>query len=170
MTRLAVALLALVAAGCAPPRDADSVSDRSAIEATLRQWPVALQAYDHDAVAGLVDSTTVWIEHGTPMSIATVTGIFRSLDSMAVAIRYGELRDLRIGVQGDIAWAHWLADGTFTTDTDAGRAWFRNFTRTTDPTQREWKFNWVESAVLRRSDGQWRFVFGHTTRLPSAPN
>jgi len=169
-TATAAALLTLVAASCAKQAVVNTEADRAAIDAALRRWPAVLQAYDYDGVAALVDSNTVWIEHSPPMPIATIMGVFRALDSLDVIIRYGELRNLQVGVQGDVAWAHWLVDGTFTTDTDAGRAWFRSFTGTTDARQREWHFNWVESAVMRRSNGQWRFAFGHTTRLPAPPS
>ena len=171
MSRLSAAatVLTLVAASCAKQAVLNTEADRVEVERALRRWPVVLQAYDYDGVVALIDSSTVWIEHSPPTPIATAIAIFRTLDSADVVIRYGELRNLQITVHGDVAWAHWLVDGTFTTDTDAGRAWFRSFTGTTDVRQREWRFNWVESAVMRRSNGQWRFAFGHTTRLPASP-
>lgn len=163
-----VILLALTSTACTAAVPVDNAADRAAVEAALTKWPVVLERYDWDGIASLVDSNSMWIEEGPAVPLGMVLGIFRTLDSAEVAIEYGELRDLKLGVHGDIAWAHWLLDGTFTTDTDVGRAWFRRYTGTTDPKQREWRFRWAESAVLRRTNGEWRFVFGHTTRLPGA--
>jgi hypothetical protein len=168
MSRIAqiAAFLALTATACTTPAPVDPAADRSAVEAALSKWPLVLERYDWDGIASLIDSSTTWIEEGPAVPVVNVLDIFRTLDSAQVAIDYGELRDLQVGVQGDMAWGYWLLDGTFTTDTDAGRAWFRAYTGTTDPEQREWRFRWVESAVLRRTNGEWRFVFGHTSRLP----
>jgi len=168
MSRVATAaiLLALTATACTATVPVDPGADRSAVEAALTKWPMVLEQYDWDGIASLTDSSTTWIEEGPPVPIVALLGIFRTLDSAQVAIDYGELRDLKLEVQEDMAWAYWVVDGAFTTDTDAGRAWFRAYTGTTDPEQREWRFRWVESAVLRRTGGEWRFVFGHTSRLP----
>jgi hypothetical protein len=161
-------LLVAVATACAAPAPVTPAADRAAVEAALTKWPQVLERYDWTGIASLIDSSTTWIESGPALPVQTVLDIFRTLERDKVTIDYGELRNLTLDVHGDMAWAYWLLDGTFTTDTDAGRAWFRNFTGTQDPKQREWRFQWMESAVLRRTNGAWRFVFGHTSRLPDA--
>jgi ketosteroid isomerase-like protein len=103
-------------------RKIDVQSDLANIEKVIRDFPKTAESYDFETIQTLLEPNLVWIEEAPPVAFDKIIDMFKMFDSLKVQIAYSELRDLKIQEQGDIAWAYWIVDGSFKTDTEKGRS------------------------------------------------
>jgi len=167
---LLTALLPFVAAACDSQvgriSDSPAQAELAEVEAVLRALPQALEDYDFNRLSDLFDPDLQWIEGGPPVPVEDLLKRFHASEAAQAIVDFGQLRDLKVEVENDFAWGTWLLDAAFTADTDEGLEFLRAVFGTSDLSQRNWSMGFAESAVLRKTDSGWRFVFGHTTPLP----
>jgi ketosteroid isomerase-like protein len=149
---LAASLMAVVALS----NLAAQSNEKQAVEAVVRSYEDACQAFDHDKAVTLLAPGAKWIEHSTAVPADDWTGWWTDAKGK-VRIEY-HLRDFETHVHGDVAWVTLNIDGTFTALNDAARALNHN--------EQVSKATFVESEVLVKTAGGWRIALGHTSEIP----
>lgn len=168
-----MAVICLATVGCSTP--VPQPFDAQGVEAVIRDFNGAIQAHQFDSASALLASDARWIEAGRPAPAADMIDLFRTLDSLGFGIQY-ELSDFSVHGEGDVGWATWASEGSFTTSSAEGKDLLRTYVEAgwpgaVDSSSVEWRAAvlFIESAVLQRQNGAWTIVLGHSTDLPPGP-
>lgn len=140
--------------------------ERAHIEGTIRAFLDALQSYDFDRLAKVVDPRGSWIEGGPEVPLGTFVDLFRQYQEKQIQVRFGDIPALPINAVEGAAWVTFQGDGTMTARTDGGREFLRGIFKTDDLEQEEWRGTFVVTHILRQEpDGSWRIVVHHVTDI-----
>lgn len=153
MTRVATVIasavtIAACAAGAATARTpVGPVSDARAAESALRAWYDASTRHDSAAYAALLLPEFFIFEDTTRYDRTALLTLVAS--SFAYGTDRATMSEFNTKVAGDVAWTSFRNDEFFTPTGAAAQ-----------PVRR-----YLESAVLRRVDGQWKLERYHATRI-----
>ncbi|MBS0335152.1 MAG: nuclear transport factor 2 family protein [Proteobacteria bacterium] len=143
---LALGLAAVVSAARAAPVCAPAGSDK-AVEAVVQAWFEAGRHDDLAAIAGLQGKGFYAFDGGERFDGLRLAETLKTMHASGATIVWN-LHDMEVHAGCDQAWASWINTGSASM---GGK------------TQ---QVVWLESAVLRWSDGRWRMVFLHSARVP----
>jgi ketosteroid isomerase-like protein len=153
-------------------RDAAQEDDKSAVEATVRQFERACQDFDFDQADSILLPDARWIEYSLPAKLGDIEWPrLRALKSAGVRISF-RVHDFEINVRGDVAWVTLTLDGTFTSDGEDGRKLLNPTPGrcVSQGTHVSCNQTFVESEVLVRTTAGWKIALGHTSSPPKAEN
>jgi ketosteroid isomerase-like protein len=155
--------------------DAQTLSpgdEKTAVEAAVRGYEEALQTYDFSKANSFLARDAKWIERSPPQTAAsdgTEGGFWTAAKATKVRLR-NEPHDFDVHVQENMAWVTLLVDVTTVADNEEARKLLaRTETEETgkssDPSRRQWRDTYVESAVLNKTPSGWKISLAHTSRL-----
>jgi ketosteroid isomerase-like protein len=140
-------------------------SDKEAVETVVRNFERATEQFEFAKANSMLAPDARWIEHANPQPAEFNGGEsskrWENYKTAKMRIKQ-VLRDFDIRVHGDVAWATFDIDSTWSADTEAALALNDNL--------HEWRGSFVESIVLVKIDGVWKIALGHTSSLPKAEN
>ena len=137
-------LLVTQVGGLACQAQTTSATDIGAVQASIRAYYAAYSAGDAARYRALVTSDYVLLEYGAVMTLADD---LKSMPKPGKTKRNDTIDFLSTKVVGDVAYAHWSLASTIGDDKGTS------------------KKRWLESGVLRRSDGVWKVALLHSTRV-----
>lgn len=149
-------LLVFLCAGC---KD-DAASDKSAIEQVVRECEAAVAAFNFERANSYLEPGAIWIERTYPKPADEYSGWWQLAKAAGVHLEY-ELSNVDVQIEGNVAWVTLVLKALIRGDT----AEARKLVGTSEMPQGETRPVFVESIVLRKSNGQWKIVLGHTTQL-----
>ena len=134
---------ALLVAGCAPR--VTSVDDPSAVKQAITDYYAAFSGLDKQKYRALLTEDYLLLENG---ELLDVEGDVAGMPSPETHPRRKDVFNFRsVKIQGDVAYAAYFLSSNITDDKgDRSR-------------------QWLESAILRRSDKGWRMALLHSTRI-----
>jgi ketosteroid isomerase-like protein len=147
-------------------------NEKSAVEATVRDFEQAFQDYNYAKLNSLLTTDARSIMNSLPEK----TDRWEWLDEpKAAGIRYTlRLHDFETHVQGDVAWVTVALDQTASSDSAKGREMLLrpgpDKNCLSQGTQVSCKSAFVESEVLVKTPNGWKIALIHTSRLPKAQN
>lgn len=144
-------------------------SEKSAVEATVRDFEQAVQDYNLAKANSLVTHDARWIEHSLPQKLDDGEWpAFEKNKAAGIRITYRP-HDFVTHVQGDVAWVTVITDSTFSAETQ------KLLLRPTPDkecssqgTHVSCEITFVESMVLVKTPSGWKIALGHTSRVPKA--
>lgn len=143
--------------------------EKSAVEATVRGFELAVQDYDLDKVNSFLTPEARWIEHSLPNNVDVEIQAIEKLKADGIHIAY-QLHDLDAHVQGDVAWVTLNMDGTFSADSAEGQKLLLHPAPDKECTSQgahvSCEITFVESQVLVKTPSGWKIALGHTSRVP----
>ena len=144
------------------------VDEKSAVEATVREFELAVQDYNLDKVNSFLTPEARWIEHSLPNNVDVEIQTIEKLKSAGIHIAY-RLHDLDAHVQGDVAWVTLNMDGTFSADSAEGQKLLLHPAPDKECMSQgshvSCEITFVESQVLVKTPGGWKIALGHTSRV-----
>lgn len=146
----AVVLCSVVAlAGSVPVRAQANAADKAAIEAMYRQFDQAFEKKDSKAIMACYAPDVFVYDVTPPRAYVGWDAYRKDWDDLFAAMpgpATSKITDLNITVAGNVAWSHYVDDGSLTDK--EGKA-MHLVVRATD--------------VWRKSKGQWRIVMEHNS-------
>jgi ketosteroid isomerase-like protein len=148
-------------------------SEKSAVEAAVRDFAQAVQDYNFAKANSLVTPDARWIEHSLPRKLddGEWPG-FEKNKAAGIHITYRP-HDFETQVQGDVAWVTVITDSTFSAESEEGQKLLLHPTPdkecSSQGTHVSCNITFVESMVLVKTPSGWKIALGHTSRLPKAP-
>jgi ketosteroid isomerase-like protein len=143
-------------------------SEKSAVEATVRDLEQACQDYNLAKVRSLLTPGARWIEGSLPVKIDDEWQWFDKAKAVGVRITY-RVHDFETHVQGDVAWVTETTDGTFAADTSEGQRLLLLSAKeycSSRETHVSCEIAFAESMVLVKTPSGWKIALGHTSSLP----
>jgi uncharacterized protein (TIGR02246 family) len=145
---VSVSTLVACATSAVPVRTAaGNAGDTRAVESALRAWYDASTRHDADAYAALMLPEFFIFEDTTRYDRTALLTLVTS--SFAAGTDHATMSDFETRVLGDVAWSSFRNEEFFTPNGAAPL-----------PVRR-----YLETAVLRRVDGQWKLERYHATRI-----
>lgn len=142
--------------------------EKSAVEATVREFELAVQDYNLEKVKSLLTPEARWIEHSLPNNVDVEIQTIEKLKSAGIHIAY-RLHDLDAHVQGDVAWVTLNMDGTFNADSAEGQKLLQHPAPDKECVSQgshvSCEITFVESQVLVKTPSGWKIALGHTSRV-----
>ena len=145
-------------------------NEKTAVEATVRDFEQAVQDYNLAKVRSLLTPDARLIENSLPSKVSddVVCCAWK-----AARIRFAlRLQDLETHVQGDVAWVTLAIDGTESAESTEGRELLlrpRPYRKCLSQlTSVSCEINAVESHVLVKTPSGWKIALSHVTLLPKA--
>jgi len=146
-------------------------SEKSAVEATVRDFEQAYQDYNVAEAKSLLTSDARWIEDAFPEKITSMEWTDRE-ELKAAGVRSTlRFHDFETHVQGDVAWVTYAADAVSSAHSTEGQKLLLQ-----SPTAKEdclsqgtnvsCSATYVETEVLVKTPSGWKIALGHTSRLP----
>ena len=148
-------------------------SEKSAVEAVVRDFEQAVQDYNFAKADSLVAPEARWITHSLPERwkwTGELSGWWQKAKAAGVRITYRP-HDFETHVQGDVAWVTPTLDATFSADSAEGQKLLLH-----PPTAKEdclsqethvsCEITFVESMVLVKTPSGWKIALGHSSRVP----
>lgn len=132
--------------GCQQHQDVEA--DEQAIETTIRDFFGDMSTFDLDAIRNRCAPDFVLLEEGLQWNTDSLVNAMAGFKGKAT-ITY-TLGDMQSHVEGSIGWITYRNDGLVTMN------------------GKETLYRWMESAVLRKTNGIWRLVLLHSTRISPA--
>ncbi len=146
-TRLLVLILLMACRPATiPPAAADRPDEKTAVEAVLRQWYVAINTHDSAGVAAPLLPAFFIFEDTTRIErddlIQAIVGGFKAGSQTA------EMSAFRTEVRGNVAWTS-----------------FRNDEVWTPTTGKPDSLHFLESVVFEKQNGRWMIERYHATKI-----
>jgi ketosteroid isomerase-like protein len=146
-------------------------NEKSAVEATVRDWDQACQDYNLAKANSLLTADVRWIDRSLPKKLDDDWQWYDKAKAAGVRIAY-RVHDLETHVQGDVAWVTSTIDGTFSADSAEGQKLLLQPTPDKECSSQEnhvsCSVTFVASEVLVKTPSGWKIALGHTSRLPKA--
>ena len=153
-------LIAVGSLSCRPSHPSTEHSPAE-VEQTLREMERAFERYDFEALSAVCADSFVLIENSYPMSYGKTVDMMTGFRDLGLGISY-ELGDFSVEIDGNVAWAIYTNTGTYSGASEEAKNWIHTV-GFDDPFQ----LNFVETAVLRHVEGQWKVMLLHATFIPS---
>lgn len=135
-------------------------NEKSAVEATVRDFEQAAQDYNHAKVISLLTPEARWIEDSLPAKVDDLEWPqFEKAKAAGVRI-INRPHDFETHVQGDVAWVTLIVDVTLIADSPETQK-FLHLDKVGEVT-----VSFVESEVLVKTPSGWKIALGDTSRLP----
>jgi ketosteroid isomerase-like protein len=146
--------------------------EKSAVEATVREFEQACQDYNHAKVNSLFTPDARWIEYSLSVKADDNWRQFEESKAAGIRITYW-LHDFVTHVQGDVAWVTLTNDATFSADSAEGQKLLLQSRRAKEDcsslgTHVSCSLTVVESMVLVKTPSGWKIALGHSSRAPKA--
>ena len=147
------------------PLRIDARSDeKSAVEASVREFERAVEEFDFDRQISLMIPGGKWIEEDSyPVAANYIDDWWRQAKKAKLRIS-NRRHDFEIHVQGDVAWVIVFVDVTTIVDNAAAR----ELTARTHPNEQKWTGHFVETEVWNKTSNAWRIALGHVSHLPES--
>ena len=143
MRRILLFLLISFGVGC--QQQQDTGSEEQAIERTIRDFFDDMSGFDLDAIRKRCAPDFVLLEEGLRWNTDSLVNAMAGFKGKAT-ISY-TFNDMRSHVEGSLGWITYRNNGLVTMN------------------GQETEYRWMESAVLRKTNGVWRLVLLHSTRI-----
>ncbi len=149
-------------------------SEKSAVEATLREFEQAVHDYNFAKADTLVAPEGQWIEHSLLEKwkwTGELTGWWQKAKAAGIRSNF-RLHDFETHVQGDVAWVTVTLDATPSADNEEGKKLLLSLPPDADCSSQgtyvSCNATIVESMVLVKTPSGWKIALGYGSRLPKA--
>ncbi len=139
-------LSAILFTGCQTRQNQQAGSETMAeeeVEAVLTTFFEAISDYDYQTLRDITSEDYTLIENGPIWTVDSLIHLVQQFEDQAT-LSY-DFSNMETTVEGEIAWMTYKNNGHFKMP-DGER-----------------NFDWTESAVFRKQDGEWKMVLLHST-------
>jgi ketosteroid isomerase-like protein len=160
-TTLRIAMLLFVVAGiCSCSNHVDISEDKALVEATIRNIEKTIGDFDFKKADSMFLPDARWIEDGPPIRANDWSGWWQNAKNAGVRIEY-KISDVRVEIEGNVAWATLIIKGTFRGDTPDSQA----LVGTQANPLSERQTTYVETYVMKKQTGTWKLALAHTSKI-----
>jgi ketosteroid isomerase-like protein len=160
-TTLRIAMLLFVVAGiCGCSNHVDISEDKALVEATIRNIEKTIGDFDFKKADSMFLPDARWIEDGPPIRANDWSGWWQNAKNAGVRIEY-KISDVRVEIEGNVAWATLIIKGTFRGDTPDSQA----LVGTQANPLSERQTTYVETYVMKKQTGTWKLALAHTSKI-----
>jgi ketosteroid isomerase-like protein len=146
---------------CTLPNGLTDISeDKALVEATIRNIEKAIGDFDFKKADSMFLPDARWIEDGPPISANDWSGWWQNAKNAGVRIEY-KISDVRVEIEGNVAWATLIIKGTFRGDTPDSQA----LVGTQANPLSERQTTYVETYVMKKQSGTWKLALAHTSKI-----
>lgn len=156
-----IAMLLFFFAGiCGCSNHVELSEDKALVEATIRNIEKAAGNFDFKKADSMFLPDARWIEDAPPMLANDWSGWFQNAKNAGVRIEY-KISDVRVEIEGNVAWATLIIKGTFRGDTPESQALIG--TQANPLSERQTTY--VETYVMKKQYGTWKLALAHTSKI-----
>jgi ketosteroid isomerase-like protein len=155
-----IVMLISIIAGICGCGHVDVSENKALVEVTIRKIEKATGDFDFKKAESMFLPDARWIEDGPPIPANDWSGWWQNAKNASVQIEY-EISDVRVEIEGDVAWATLIIKGTFRGDTPAAQA----LVGTPEEPLSERQSTFVETYVMKKQSGTWKLALAHTSKI-----
>ena len=141
-----VAIRCLILAVSVVPLACRRAPEAKEVEAARNRFFAAISSYDPDSIRAAATPDIALLEDGLVWSMDSLLSTVTWLEEEGLRIEYAFEND-RVRLEGPVAWMTYKNRGILSAEGGADT------------------LHWVESALFREEEGEWKMILLHSTRI-----